>query len=49
MQAQGIVASLDLCLARRLWQEVLQFRPVTPLYLFDGGSRCIMIRIGPVG
>jgi hypothetical protein len=20
-----------------------------PLYLFDGGSRCIMIRIGPVG
>jgi hypothetical protein len=23
--------------------------PTTPLYLFDGGSRCIMIRIGPVG
>jgi hypothetical protein len=23
--------------------------PGAPLYLFDGGSRCIMIRIGPVG
>jgi hypothetical protein len=32
-----------------IWFSVAPPEYETPLYLFDGGSRCIMIRNGPTG